>query len=237
MGRWADIPARNGLRLCACVPACEDTRTHDGSHGVHLQRAFKVGYHLLVEPWRRHQSHARKAAAGLSGLMDAALGAAPTQKRYRATQKVSPFYADLLASVGPESELNQRIYLVTISRVLCSTAGGGGYRDLSTLSREDVGRMVKDAFDNPIVTGAGGRPRGADSASRVEFLAVAIPRGRGPTLPRSREAPAQDAFHACKGKSPTTPPHTEPLVIDAFAAVECRTLHPRAVSEEAARRR
>ena len=105
--------------------------------------------------------------------MAAAADGAPARKRYRATKKVSPFYAEFLASLGPETELNQRIYLVTISRVLPSTTGVAAYRDLSTLSREDVGRMVKDAFDDPIATRAGGRPRGEDGGGRVEFLAVA----------------------------------------------------------------
>ena len=47
------------------------------------------------------------------------------------------------------------------------------YRDLSLLSRQDVALMVQDAVDNPVGTGAGGRPRTEDGSSRVEFLAVA----------------------------------------------------------------
>ena len=105
--------------------------------------------------------------------MAGSLDGAPVAKRYRVGRKVSPFYDDLLASLGPETELNQRIYLVTFSRVLPTVAGEQGCRDLSDLSREDVGLMVKDAVDNPLAAGGGGRPRADDGTSRVEFLAVA----------------------------------------------------------------
>ena len=89
------------------------------------------------------------------------------------SQKASAFYADLIATLGPEADLNQRVYLVTVSRVLPGNGAGHGYRDLAEVAREDVGRMVRDAFENPLTTGAGGRPRAGDAGSRVQFLAVA----------------------------------------------------------------
>ena len=72
------------------------------------------------------------------------LEGAPVAKRYRAGHKVSPFYDELLASLGPETELNQRIYLVPFSRVLPTVGTDHPYRDLSLLSRQDVALMVKD---------------------------------------------------------------------------------------------
>ena len=89
------------------------------------------------------------------------------------SQKASAFYADLIATLGPEADLNQRVYLVTVSRVLPGNGAGHGYRDLAEVAREDVGRMVRDAFENALTTGAGGRPRAGDAGSRVQFLAVA----------------------------------------------------------------
>ena len=105
--------------------------------------------------------------------MAAVADSEPAPKRLRLTGKVSPFYAELLESVGRETDLNQRVYLVTMSRVLPATAGGEAYRDLRALSRADVGHMVQDAFDNPVRTASGGRPRGEVEASHVKFLAVA----------------------------------------------------------------
>ena len=105
--------------------------------------------------------------------MASASAAEPAPKRYRAAQKVSPFYDELLTSLGPETDLNQRVYLVTMSRVLPAARAGHAYRNMAHLAREDVGRMVRDAFDQPLATGAGGRPRAEAAASPVEFLAVA----------------------------------------------------------------
>ena len=82
--------------------------------------------------------------------MAAVADSEPAPKRLRLAGKVSPFYADLLESVGREMDLNQRVYLVTISRVLPGSAGGEAYRDLRPLSRKDVGHMVQDAFDTTL---------------------------------------------------------------------------------------
>ena len=97
----------------------------------------------------------------------------PAPKRYRAAQKVSTFYDELLTTLGPEADLNQRVYLVTMSRVLPAVRTDHGYRNLAELTREDVGRMVREAFDHPLASRAGGRPRGDDAPSRVQLLAVA----------------------------------------------------------------
>ena len=105
--------------------------------------------------------------------MAAAPDAAPARKRYRVTRKVPPFYADFLGSLGPETDLNQRVYLVTLSRVFRAMAPGHGYRDLADVTREDVGRMVRDAFEHPLRTQAGGRPRAGVPEPLVHFLAVA----------------------------------------------------------------
>lgn len=85
----------------------------------------------------------------------------------------------LLDEGGEEANAVQRVYLVTISRVIAARLEDGRpYKDLATMSREDVGLAIRDALDNPLPTGArGGRPRaaavdGVDQASLVSFLVV-----------------------------------------------------------------
>ena len=153
-------------------------------------------------------------------------------------QKVSPFYAELLSSLGPETELNQRIYLVTMSRVLPTTVGLGPYRDLTTVTREDVGQMVKDAFDDPLATGAGGRPRAADRPSCVKFIAVAqeYHKDGSPHFHVVVRLGHRMRFHACEEHAPSAAPHRQPLVLNAFRALECRAVHPHPLRGEAPRR-
>ena len=76
--------------------------------------------------------------------------------------KTSPFYLDLLSDLGAEcGDANQRIYRVTISRVLLGVAVFGGFRDIENLTRQDVDVMIRDAFDDPLPLGvtSAGRPR------------------------------------------------------------------------------
>ena len=70
----------------------------------------------------------------------------------------------------------QMVYLITFSRVLeealASSPAGAVYKDLALLSHADIAASVRDAFDNPVLSGArGGRPRKTDLA-RVSFLVV-----------------------------------------------------------------
>ncbi|CAK0865702.1 unnamed protein product [Prorocentrum cordatum] len=68
----------------------------------------------------------------------------------------------------------QWVYLVTISRVLDATLPDGRqYRDLGAMSREDIGKTVADAFNNPNPTGsAGGRPRKEPDGQALVSMAV-----------------------------------------------------------------
>ncbi|CAK0851927.1 unnamed protein product, partial [Prorocentrum cordatum] len=68
----------------------------------------------------------------------------------------------------------QWVYLVTISRVLDATLPDGRqHRDLGAMSREDIGKAVADAFNNPIPTGsAGGRPRKEPDGQALVSMAV-----------------------------------------------------------------
>ncbi|CAK0899975.1 unnamed protein product [Prorocentrum cordatum] len=68
----------------------------------------------------------------------------------------------------------QWVYLVTISRVLDATLPDGRQcRDLGTMSREDIGKAVADAFNNPIPTGsAGGRTRQEPDGQALVSMAV-----------------------------------------------------------------
>ena len=69
---------------------------------------------------------------------------APPAKARRVSTKTSPFYLELLDEVGGERDgANQQIYLVTVSRVLPGVAVAGGFRDLETLTRQEVEVMVK----------------------------------------------------------------------------------------------
>ena len=86
------------------------------------------------------------------------------------------------------------MYLATISRVLPRPAAGQAYRDLTGLTREDVGLMAKDAFDCPLGAGQGGRPRADDGTRRVEFLARQVQ-----TVERRNFASARQVPPACRG--------------------------------------
>ncbi|CAK0878955.1 unnamed protein product [Prorocentrum cordatum] len=84
----------------------------------------------------------------------------------------SPLETVLAEAEKPDSL--QWVYLVTISRVLDATLPDGRqYRDLGTMSREDIGKAVADAFNNPIPTGsAGGRPRKEPDGQALVSMAV-----------------------------------------------------------------
>ena len=158
----------------------------------------------------------------------------PAAKRYRVARKASPFYAELLASLGPESELNQRIYLATFSRVLPTEALGPAYRDLRDLSREDVGLMVKDALDDPLPTGAGGRPRTEDGTSRVEFLAAAreCHADGSPRVHVVVELRRRMRFMPAKYTLQQRHRVPSDWFSKSLPVVECRPLHPHPVADK-----
>ena len=69
----------------------------------------------------------------------------------------------------------QRVYLITLSRVQDATLEDGrAYADLSQMDRKTVAQAVLDAFDNPLSSPGGGRPRDSedDAAGLVEMLVV-----------------------------------------------------------------
>ncbi len=110
----------------------------------------------------------------LSTLAAGTPGAPPLKSR-RLVGKTSPFYLTLINELGGEEpDANQRVYLVTISRVLPGVAATTGYRDLEKLTRQGVEVMVRDAFDNPLPlpSGAAGRPRTREGVL-VELVVVA----------------------------------------------------------------
>jgi hypothetical protein len=115
------------------------------------------------------------AAAALLPLLSADGNGEPPAKRFRATQKLSPLYMELLGVVGCEDGgLNQQVYLATVSRVLPGHGAAQGLRDIANLSRSDLASMMRDSFEHPIPTPAGGRPRAADShGGLVDILVVA----------------------------------------------------------------
>ena len=104
--------------------------------------------------------------------MAVAVGAVPVAKRCRLRSKTSPFYTELLAQLGREDhDMNQRVYLATISRVL---PGGTShhYRDLERISKVEVADAPRAAFDNPLpMPSCGGAPR-SHTDPRVDSVIV-----------------------------------------------------------------
>ena len=89
----------------------------------------------------------------------------PRSKRLRVRSKSSPFYVSMLEAMWREDgEANERIYLVTFSRVLSKASIQQGYRDLRGLTRQELEGMIRDSFDNPIGVpsqrSVGHRPQG-----------------------------------------------------------------------------
>lgn len=110
----------------------------------------------------------------------------PLAKRFRAIQKTPEAYLDLLTEMGPENKhARQHLYLITLSRVIPDRAAGLGLRSLEALSRSQVASFVRDAFNNPVVSAAGGRPRTLEG-ERVEMVLVC----------REKHADGSSHFHA-----------------------------------------
>ena len=119
--------------------------------------------------------------------MAASRDGGPAAKRYTMAQKASPLYADLLASLGLETDLNQHIYLPTCSRVLPTSGAGEAFRDLKGSKRDDVGLMVKGAFDNPHGLWRW-RPATSEEAPTAACSAWRWPRTATPTVARTSMA-------------------------------------------------
>ena len=66
------------------------------------------------------------------------------------------------------------VYLVTFARVLANTlATRPDLRDPASLEREEIRQAVLDAFENPMVTSNGGRPRVQDGSPLVLKMIIA----------------------------------------------------------------
>ena len=81
---------------------------------------------------------------------------------------VQPFLQQVLDMKGERDGARQEIYFVTISRVLetISPVGVLEFQDISKMTREDVAKAIRDAFDNPLPSGArGGRPRSSEDSA------------------------------------------------------------------------
>ena len=67
----------------------------------------------------------------------------------------------------------QYIYFVNISRVLDQVAiEFVPFKDLATLTRADNADAIRDAFDNPLPSRLGWRPRSRNEETRVELVVV-----------------------------------------------------------------
>ena len=99
------------------------------------------------------------------------LPVASASKRRRSVQKMAHFTHAFRATLGDEAaDGNQLVYLATISRVLPGNMSE--YRNIRELKRDDVCAMVRDAFDNPITSPSGGRPRAAGQHRPIVKLVV-----------------------------------------------------------------
>ena len=79
----------------------------------------------------------------------------------------------VLHEVGEEVQgFQSRVFLATLSQLLPETVSDkAGLKDLRQVSREGVAAAFRDAFDNPVVLAAGGRPRSREGHS-VKLLVV-----------------------------------------------------------------
>ena len=69
-------------------------------------------------------------------------------------------FAPWLDALGVEFRGDKSyVYLITISRVLLQRLPAGHYQDVTTLSKEQVLMAVWDAFEKPLASARGGRPR------------------------------------------------------------------------------
>ena len=82
--------------------------------------------------------------------------------------------AALIQEFGPEDTVKkQKVYLATVSRVLPDTLNASDLIDVTKLSRETIRDMFLDAFDNPLDSNRGGRPRIDRGESIVSKMVVA----------------------------------------------------------------
>jgi hypothetical protein len=73
----------------------------------------------------------------------------------------------------PENNSVQTVYLITMARILASVlADGANYKDLNVVERKAIAEAVLDAFNNPVATTCGGRPRAAGCTNAVELIVV-----------------------------------------------------------------
>ena len=88
---------------------------------------------------------------------------------------VADWMVQKLEDMGPEkASVKLRVYLGTLSRVLPETLRSRDLCDLSGLSREYVGTLVRDAWDRPVSVSGAGRPRAEEGngQSVVDMMVV-----------------------------------------------------------------
>ena len=78
--------------------------------------------------------------------------------------------------LGPEDNgigrIRQKVYLITFARVLAQTAlANPRLKDPSTMNRQTIMNVVRDAVDHPMLGSGGGRPADRE-ASPVEKIVV-----------------------------------------------------------------
>ena len=78
--------------------------------------------------------------------------------------------------LGPEDNgigrIRQKVYLITFARVLAQTAlANPRLKDPSTMNRQTIMNVVRDAVDHPMLGSGGGRPADRE-ASPIEKIVV-----------------------------------------------------------------
>ena len=79
---------------------------------------------------------------------------------------------ELLLEEGEKDDSNQRVYLITMARVIAAQlADGREYKDLSTVTRADIGKATVSSFNSPLPPGlSGGRTREVQDKVLLVFV-------------------------------------------------------------------
>ena len=94
-----------------------------------------------------------------------------------ASNTAERYIADLIEFFGAEdTSKKQRVYLMTVSRVLPEVLQCSDLVDITKFSREEVRDMFLDCLDNPTESSRGGRPRVDRADTIVKKMVVAMER-------------------------------------------------------------
>ena len=163
------------------------------------------------------------------------LGAMAEPRRARIRAKEPSWGKAFRDSLGQENNgAVQFIYLVTFSRTL--PGAGFQYRDLNTVSRQELASMVRDAFDDPIMSGMGGRPRNDRGGQPPVELVVVAKEAHSDGSPHFHAVVklfSKNAFQGSEGNFDRTPQARQSLVLYPPAALVSLAVHSHPICQQA----